>query len=519
MVAELAIPKLDGLFIKSAFQRVKAADEEIQTGIAEAVSRQLEVEVEEPAAPILEPAQETQPGEIPVEEAPVVAESSSTNITEEIPASEEAPVAPAAATIPGFEAFSNATPEQIAALMAHFQQLKGGAPTADNAAPISAAPAAEAPKQQESVAAEPAVSETVATEIPVVEKSAVVEEVTVFEETAPTTEPAEQPKQQVSIEEAATPVAETIEPSQPAAVEAAPEPVNAEAAASEFELDIDSLLEGLASEALENEGVYKSEDATAQTKTVPDEAAPKPEVTPAARELTAEELAQRKAERHAEEDGLSRMPRNVQAYYLQPLRRVAEYGIPSCDLQLRSYSVRPLEFFADFALRAAYYLGLPAYGPVPLPKITERWTVPKSNFIHKKSQENFERITRRRLIQIKDGNPETVQIWLAFLQKHQQAAVGMKANIWEFSNIGKIHCTILGAVMSIFTDTFFFSTLDVAKELGAALEAAQPLIDDKARFLSQNKDFATVEKVDELLQSEKYRLVGAQYSYNEVKLR
>lgn len=148
-----------------------------------------------------------------------------------------------------------------------------------------------------------------------------------------------------------------------------------------------------------------------------------------------------------------RLPRNVQAYYLQPLRRVAEYGVPSCDLQLRSYNVRPLESFCDFALRAAYYLGLPAFGPTPLPKVIERWTVPKSVFIHKKSQENFERITRRRLIQIKDGHPETVQIWLAFLQKHQQAAVGMKANMWEFSSLGKSPshsilycCNVLGAI-------------------------------------------------------------------------
>lgn len=136
----------------------------------------------------------------------------------------------------------------------------------------------------------------------------------------------------------------------------------------------------------------------------------------------------------------SRLPRNVQALYLQPLRRQAQYGVPSCDLQLRSYSVRPLESFCDFALRAAYYLGLPAYGPTPLPKIIERWTVPKASFIFKKSQENFERITRRRLIQIRDGHPETVQIWLAFLQKHQQAGVGMKANMWEFSSLGKFIC-------------------------------------------------------------------------------
>ena len=132
-----------------------------------------------------------------------------------------------------------------------------------------------------------------------------------------------------------------------------------------------------------------------------------------------------------------RLPRSVQAVYLKPLKRRAEYGVPSCDLQLRSYSVRNVEFMADFALRAAYYLGLPAAGPIPLPRITERWTVPRSNFIFKKSQENFERITLRRLIQIQDGHPESVEIWLAFVRKHAYYGVGMKANVWKHESLGK----------------------------------------------------------------------------------
>ena len=131
-----------------------------------------------------------------------------------------------------------------------------------------------------------------------------------------------------------------------------------------------------------------------------------------------------------------RLPRSVQTVYLRPLRRQAKHGIPTCDLQLRSYSIQNLQFFADFALRAAYYLNLPAHGPVPLPKLVERWTVPRSNFIFKKSQENFERITLRRLIQIRDGHPETVELWLAFLRKHAYYGVGMKANIWQFEELG-----------------------------------------------------------------------------------
>lgn len=130
-----------------------------------------------------------------------------------------------------------------------------------------------------------------------------------------------------------------------------------------------------------------------------------------------------------------RDPINVQAIHLRPLRRAPIHGIPTADLQLRSYSIRNLQFFADFAMRAAYYLGLPARGPVPLPRITERWTVPRSNFIFKKSQENFERITMRRLIQIQDGHPDVVKIWLAFCQKHAYHGIGMKANIWEYESL------------------------------------------------------------------------------------
>jgi ribosomal protein S10 len=130
-------------------------------------------------------------------------------------------------------------------------------------------------------------------------------------------------------------------------------------------------------------------------------------------------------------------PRNVQALYLRPLRRSPKFGLPTCDLQLRSYSVRNVEFFSDFALRAAYYLKLPASGPVPLPRIVERWTVPRSNFVHKKSQENFERITLRRLVQIRDGHPEVVQLWLAFLRRHAFYGVGMKANVWENESPGE----------------------------------------------------------------------------------
>ncbi|KAI5807873.1 ribosomal protein S10 domain-containing protein [Peziza echinospora] len=140
------------------------------------------------------------------------------------------------------------------------------------------------------------------------------------------------------------------------------------------------------------------------------------------------------------------VPLSLQALYFKPLRREETHGLPVCNLQLRSFSVRQLEAQADFALRAAYYLNLPA-GIATLPKKIERWTVPRSNFVHKKSQENFERITRSRVIQIKDGHPETVELWLAFIKKHAYYGVGLKANLWSFDEIG------IGKTMNVSLDT------------------------------------------------------------------
>ncbi|XXG96721.1 member of the karyopherin-beta [Hypoxylon texense] len=181
------------------------------------------------------------------------------------------------------------------------------------------------------------------------------------------------------------------------------------------------------------------------------------------------------------EENEVRLPRAVQALYLQPLRREALYGVPTCDLQLRSFSIPNLEFFCDFALRAAYYLNLPAFGPVPLPKIVERWTVPRSHFIFKKSQENFERITRRRLIQIRDGHPETVQIWLAYLQKHAYYGIGMKANVWDFGSV------------------------DIGKKMEAEAKSLQEIVEQKMEHFGRDKTPGTVEKVKELLASERFR--------------
>lgn len=130
------------------------------------------------------------------------------------------------------------------------------------------------------------------------------------------------------------------------------------------------------------------------------------------------------------------LPPNVLAAYLEPGRVPSTHGVPACQLQLRSYDKESLSFFSDFAMRAAYHLNLPARGPVPMPKKTERWTVPRGPFVHKKTQENFERITYKRMIKISDSHPEVVERWLSYLNSNVMPGVGLKANTYSFETIG-----------------------------------------------------------------------------------
>jgi ribosomal protein S10 len=176
------------------------------------------------------------------------------------------------------------------------------------------------------------------------------------------------------------------------------------------------------------------------------------------------------------------------------LKRNPKYGVPVCDLQLRSYSVRNLELVADFVLRAAYYLNLPAAGPIPLPRIVERWTVPRSNFVHKKSQENFERITLRRLIQIQDSNVDAVQIWLAFVRKHAYYGVGMKASVWEHEQLGSV------PFPSKLELNLLTTLLGVGKAMDVRLENVKHVIEQKWAHFGRRKTLETSEKVFQLME-------------------
>lgn len=118
--------------------------------------------------------------------------------------------------------------------------------------------------------------------------------------------------------------------------------------------------------------------------------------------------------------------------------RPQTHGVHVATLHLRSYAdgLPNLDLFADFARRAAFAIGIPASGVAHLPTRTSLWTVPRSPFVHKKSQENFWRKTHSRAIKLYDANDQVVDRWLHFLRIHALPGVGQKAELFRYHELG-----------------------------------------------------------------------------------
>ncbi|MBH64836.1 MAG: 30S ribosomal protein S10 [Alphaproteobacteria bacterium] len=77
-------------------------------------------------------------------------------------------------------------------------------------------------------------------------------------------------------------------------------------------------------------------------------------------------------------------------------------------IRLKAYDHRVLDVSASEILSTAKRTGAQVRGPIPLPTKIQRYTVLRSPHIDKKSREQFEIRTHRRLLDIVDPTPETV---------------------------------------------------------------------------------------------------------------
>jgi small subunit ribosomal protein S10 len=77
-------------------------------------------------------------------------------------------------------------------------------------------------------------------------------------------------------------------------------------------------------------------------------------------------------------------------------------------IRLKAFDHRVLDQSASEIVNTAKRTGARVRGPIPLPTRLERFTVNRSPHIDKKSREQFEIRTHRRLLDIVDPTPQTV---------------------------------------------------------------------------------------------------------------
>lgn len=77
-------------------------------------------------------------------------------------------------------------------------------------------------------------------------------------------------------------------------------------------------------------------------------------------------------------------------------------------IRLKGYDYRLLDQSLIEIVSTAKRTGATVKGPIPLPTKIEKYTVLRSPHVDKKSREQFERRTHKRLLDILDPTPETV---------------------------------------------------------------------------------------------------------------
>ena len=79
-------------------------------------------------------------------------------------------------------------------------------------------------------------------------------------------------------------------------------------------------------------------------------------------------------------------------------------------IRLKAYDHRVIDQSARRIVETAERSGAQVAGPVPLPTKIERFTVMRSPFIDKDSQEHFEVRTHNRLIDVMDPDSKTIDM-------------------------------------------------------------------------------------------------------------
>ena len=95
-------------------------------------------------------------------------------------------------------------------------------------------------------------------------------------------------------------------------------------------------------------------------------------------------------------------------------------------IRLKAFDYRILDNSTKEIVNTAKRTGAQIRGPVPLPTRIEKFTVNRSPHVDKKSREQFEMRTHRRLLDIVDPTPQTVD---ALMKRDLAAGVDVEIKL------------------------------------------------------------------------------------------
>lgn len=77
-------------------------------------------------------------------------------------------------------------------------------------------------------------------------------------------------------------------------------------------------------------------------------------------------------------------------------------------IKIRAYDHKIIDQATRTIIETAERSGANVVGPVPLPTEKKKWTVNRSTFVHKNAREQFEMRIHKRIVDILDPNPKTI---------------------------------------------------------------------------------------------------------------
>ncbi len=104
----------------------------------------------------------------------------------------------------------------------------------------------------------------------------------------------------------------------------------------------------------------------------------------------------------------------------------ADTGTPKIRIRMKAFDHKLLDMSASEIIDTAVRTGSRTAGPIPLPTTIVKYTVLRGPHVDKKSREQFEIRTHRRLIDILDPTPQTVD---ALMKLELSAGVDLEVKL------------------------------------------------------------------------------------------